>query len=115
MGITTTLRRFRGGCGIFQSGPASLNRAFYDGSSRALPASRYPLPVVLPALRVLFNMQSAPSRSTNNTEATEYVSQEILSVPEKNFGAKCCIFSYAVFCVKNFDGRQSEVLSSFNN
>lgn len=112
MGITTTLRRFRGGCGIFQSGPASLNRAFYDGSSRALPTRRYPLPGVLPAPRVLFNMQSAPSRNTNNTEAAEYISQEILSVPEKIFGAKYLLLRYFV---ENFDGRQSEVLSSFNN
>lgn len=83
-GITTTLRRFRGGCGIFQGEPASLNRAFYDGSSRA-PAGM-PISFAGGTSRSCpFNMQSAPLGNANNAEAPVHVHLEILDAPEKSF------------------------------
>jgi hypothetical protein len=104
-GITTTPWRFRGGCGIFQGGPAPpLNRAFYDGSSRALPGTPISfLPVVLPA-RVLLTC-SLHHRGTRTIQSIYIWSMYILGnfwCAGKKFLALSDELFAAIFCARNF-------------
>lgn len=97
-GITTTLRRFRGGCGIFQGGPASLNRAFYDGLLTG-PCRHADILCLVVLLARPFNMQSAPSGDANNAETPVHVHLEILDALEEKFWPCDELFA-AISCVK---------------
>lgn len=116
-GITTILRRFRGGCGIFQGGTrASLNRAFYDGSLRDLPARRYPSPVLVVAFACVLLTCSLRHRGmrTIHTDRdggggeSTYVWKFYVPL-EKIFGRAKRWTSAAIFRIRAriFDSRQS--------